>query len=95
MVWEAASLLEVKVSEPLLLRLAINCTPAAESAELRLLIELTLPAPAMLLMVSVVEPVAVLKINVLPCNEFVPALVRSVAVPGTARGPAPVVASEL
>ena len=48
------------------------------------MIELTLPAPATLLMVSVVVTApAVLKISVLPCSEFVPALVRSVAVPAT------------
>ena len=76
--------------EPLLLKLAIRSTPAAESAVLRLSIELTLPAPATLLMVSVVVPAAVLKISVSPCSEFVPALVRSVAVPGTASAPAPV-----
>ena len=82
--------LEVKVSEPLLLKFAISSTPAAESAVLRLSIEFTLPAPATLLRVSVVVPAAVLKTSVSPCSEFVPPLVKSVAVPGTAAAPAPV-----
>ena len=71
------------------MRLAVSATPAAESAVLMLSIELTLPAPAVLSIVSVVVPDAVLKISVLPCSELVPALVRSPAVPGTDSGPRP------
>src|SRR6266403_2529909 len=89
--WLALSLVEVSVMDPSLANDAVNPRPAADSAVLKASIELTLPAATVLLTVMVVaEPVAGVKIKVKPLSEFVPALVRSAAVPATLSGPAPV-----
>src|SRR6202022_2383961 len=90
-VWLALLAVDVNVTEPLVASDAVSPIPAADSAVLNASIELTLPAPATLLIVRVVAaPVAGVKTKVLPWSEFVPALVRSAAVPATPSGPAPV-----
>ncbi len=87
--WLALSLEEVSVIEPLLANVAVNPMPAVVSAALKASSELTLPAPVPRVMV-VAAPVAGVKTKVLPLSEFVPATVKSVAVPATLKGPAPV-----
>src|SRR5258705_8591495 len=90
-VWLALSLVELKPIDPSLASDAVNPMPAAESAVLKASIELTLPAATVLLTVMVVAaPAAGVKTKVLPLSEFVPALVRSAVLSGTASGPAPV-----
>src|SRR5258708_27358383 len=90
-VWLALSLVEVIVMEPSLANEADNPRPADVSAALKLSIELTLPAATVLLTVIVVAaPVAGVKIEALPLDDLVPAVVRSAAVPATASAPAPV-----
>src|SRR5437763_9651804 len=80
--WLALSLFEVKVSKPVTLIDAVTPMPAAEIAAFSALSELTFPAPATLLKVSVrAGPVAGVRITVLPCREVVPPVVRSPAVP--------------
>ena len=65
--------------------------PAVASAALKASIELTLPAATALQMVMVTAaPAAGVNTNVVPLSELVPPLVRSAAVPATARAPAPV-----
>src|ERR1700716_4087318 len=89
--WLALLAVDVNVTEPLLASDEVSPIPAADSAVLNASIELTLAAPATLLIVRVVAaPVAGVKTKVLPWSEFVPALVRSAAVPATPSGPAPV-----
>ena len=83
--------MEVKPIDPSAANDAVNPMPAEESAALKASIELTLPAATVLLTVMVVAaPTAGVKTKVLPLSELVPALVRSVTVPATASGPAPV-----
>src|ERR1700687_4123962 len=90
-VWLALLAVDVNVTEPLLASDAVSPIPAVDSAVLSASIELTLPAATVLLIVTVVAaPVAGVKTKVLPLREFVPALVKSAAVPATARTPAPV-----
>src|SRR5258708_1111958 len=90
-IWLALSFLDVSVIEPLLASDAVNPRPALVNAALKASIELTLPAATVLLTVIVVAaPVAGVKIKVLALSEFVPALVRSAAVPATDSAPAPV-----
>jgi len=77
-------LVEVKVSEPLLLRLAVRPTPAAESALLRLSIELTSPAAVPKVIVTFCAAFADTSNWILPASEFAvpePELVRSVEEP--------------
>src|SRR5882757_5291941 len=94
--WLALSLVEVKPMDPSLANAAVNPIPAEEGAVLKASIELALPAATVLLTVMVVAaPAAGVKTKVLPLSEFVPALVRSAVVPGTASGPAPVGAAEV
>ena len=80
--WLALSLFEVNVRKPVKLIDAVTPMPAAEIAAFSALSELTFPAPATLLKVSVrAGPVAGVRITVLPCSEVVPPVVRSPAVP--------------
>src|SRR5882757_5633440 len=89
-IWLALSLVEVSVIDPLAANVAVNPRPAADSAVLKASIELTLPAATVLLIVMVVAaPVAGVKMKVEALSEFVPALVRSAAVPATDSAPAP------
>src|SRR5665647_3962505 len=89
-VWLALSLLEVSVMDPLLFNDAVNPRPADDSHVLRPVIELTLLAPAVLLIVTVVAaPAAGVKVKDSPLSELVPPLVRSAAVPATFSGAAP------
>ena len=90
-VWDAASLVEVKVTEPLALKACVQFNARRRQRRVEAVDRVDVAgAGSVGRSVSVVVPDAVLKISVLPCSEFVPALVRSVAVPGTASGPAPV-----
>ena len=69
---------------PAALKLACNWMLFADNSVLSELTELKLVAPATFENVKVAEAVAeVLKISVVPWREFVPALVRSLAVPAT------------
>src|SRR5215208_660653 len=88
-VWLALSLLEVRVMDPLTAKDAVNPRPAADSAVLKASIELTLTAAVPSVMV-VTAPAAGVKMKVFPLSEFVPPTVRSLAVPTTPSGPAPV-----
>src|ERR1700732_425486 len=83
MVCDAASLVEGKAIEPLLLKLAIRLMLLAASSVLRVVIELKLVAPAVALAVSGTGAVGgVLKINVSPLSVFgVPLLIKSGADP--------------
>ena len=89
--WLALSLVDVKVSEPSVFNDAARPTPAVVSAALIESSELTLPAPATLLMVRVkADPVAGVKTSVSPWRLLVPPTVKSAAVPMPERAPAPV-----
>src|SRR6266446_6911312 len=80
--WLALSLVEVNVRKPVELTEAVTPMPAVDSAVLSASSELTFPAPAVLVMVSVrAEPVAGVKITVLPSREVVPPVVKSEAEP--------------
>ncbi len=93
MVWDAASLAEVKVIAPVeAFKLAVRLMLAATSALLMAVIELSWPAAVPSVSVVVAVP-DVFKMIVSFLREFVALLVRSVAVPGTANAPAPVGAS--
>ena len=89
--WLALSLVDVKVSEPSVFNDAARPTPAVVSAALIESSELTLPAPATLLMVRVkADPVAGVKTSVSPWRLLVPPTVKSAAVPMPERAPGPV-----
>src|SRR5713101_9892379 len=80
--WLALSLVEVNVRKPVELIDAETPMPAVDRAVLSASSELTFPAPAVLVMVSVrAEPVAGVKITVLPSREVVPPVVKSEAEP--------------